>query len=185
MTRAVGAAIASVLEPGAVVVLAGDLGTGKTVLAQGIAAALGVREQVVSPTFAIAREYQGRVPVHHLDVYRLDHVQEAIDLGLDEFFEGSVTLIEWGDGVRELLPADRLEVDLTLLPPDEADDDTRIITIAPFGASWLALEPALSDALEAVVSADEPREAAPRSRAAPEHPDPLHALQDRAEDPSW
>jgi ATPase, YjeE family len=151
MTRAIGAAIASVLEPGAVVVLAGDLGTGKTVLAQGVAAALGVTERVVSPTFAIAREYQGRVPVHHLDVYRLDHVQEAIDLGLDELFEGAVTLIEWGDGVRDLLPAERLEVELDLLPPDEADDDTRVIAVTPFGAYWLSREPALTAALAAAV----------------------------------
>jgi tRNA threonylcarbamoyladenosine biosynthesis protein TsaE len=149
MTRAIGAAIASVLEPGSVVVLSGDLGSGKTVLAQGIAAALGVREPVVSPTFTIAREYQGRMPVHHLDVYRLDRVQQAIDLGLDEMFEGAATLIEWGDGVRDLLPSDRIEIELALLPPDDADDDTRTITITPFGTDS-AREPMLRAALESI-----------------------------------
>ena len=150
MTRAIGAALASELEPGAVVVLAGDLGSGKTVLAQGIAGALGVTERVVSPTFAIAREYSGRVPVHHLDVYRLDHIQEAIDLGLDELFDGAVTIIERGDAVRDLLPTDRLEIDLALLPPDEADDDTRSITITPFGPHWRSRTPTLTAVLDAV-----------------------------------
>lgn len=148
MTRAIGVAIASMLEVGAVVVLIGDLGTGKTVMAQGIAGGLGVAEPVVSPTFTLAREYMGRVPVHHLDVYRLDRMQEAIDLGLDELFDGAVTLIEWGDGVRELLPTDRLEIELELLPPDEADDDIRAITITLCGAEWLAREPALAQAIE-------------------------------------
>jgi len=148
MTRAIGAAIASMLETGAVVVLIGDLGAGKTVMAQGIAGGLGVTEPVVSPTFTLAREYMGRVPVHHLDVYRLDRMQEAIDLGLDELFDGAVTMIEWGDGVRELLPTERLEVELELLPPNEADDDTRSITITPFGPTWLAREPALAQELD-------------------------------------
>ena len=148
MTRAIGVAIASMVELGTVVVLIGDLGTGKTVMAQGIAGGLGVVEPVVSPTFTLAREYRGRVPVHHLDVYRLDRMQEAIDLGLDELFDGAVTLIEWGDGVRDLLPTDRLEIELELFPPDEADDDTRAITITPYGAEWLAREPALAQELE-------------------------------------
>ena len=128
-TRAIGAAIASVLHAGDVVVLTGDLGTGKTVVAQGIAAALGVEEPVVSPTFTLLREYEGRLPLRHLDVYRLDHVQEAIDLGLEEILDDGVVLIEWGEGVRELLPADRVELTLALLPPDEADDDTRRIVV--------------------------------------------------------
>lgn len=135
-TRALGAAIASVLRAGDVVVLTGDLGTGKTVLAQGIAAGLGVDEPVVSPTFTLLREYAGVLPVRHLDVYRLDHVQEAIDLGLEELLDDGVVLVEWGEGVRELLPPDRLEVTLALLPPDVADDDTRHVTVVPTGTGW-------------------------------------------------
>ncbi len=150
MTRALGAALATELGPGAVVLLSGDLGSGKTVFAQGVAAGLGVTERVVSPTFAIAREYAGRLPVHHLDVYRLDHAQEAIDLGLDELFEDAVTLIEWGDGVRDLLPADRLEVELALEPADSATEDTRQITITSFGEEWSAHASALADALRTV-----------------------------------
>jgi len=147
-TRAIGAAIASVAEAGDVVVLTGDLGTGKTVLAQGIAAALGVDEPVVSPTFTLMREYEGRLPVRHLDVYRLDHVQEAIDLGLEELLDDGVVLVEWGEGVREVLPAERLEVALSLLPPDAADDDTRRIDIAIVGAGWAARRDALVAAFD-------------------------------------
>ena len=150
MTRALGGALAGGLQPGDVIVLSGDLGTGKTVFAQGVAAGLGVTERVVSPTFAIAREYAGRLPLHHLDVYRLEHVQEAIDLGLDELFEDAVTLIEWGDGVRDLLPADRLEVELALAPAHAATEDTRHITITPFGADWSARASALAGAVRAV-----------------------------------
>ncbi len=135
MTRALGARLGAELVTDDVIVLIGDLGSGKTVLAQGIARGLDIHAPVVSPTFTIAQEYDGRLHLNHLDVYRLDRVQEAIDLGLDELFEGSVTLVEWGDGVRDLLPVDRLEITLELLPPDEADDDVRRITFVPFG-TW-------------------------------------------------
>ena len=174
VTRSVGACISAVLVPSDVIVLVGDLGTGKTVVAQGIARGLGVEGPVVSPTFTIAQEYEGRLRVNHLDVYRLDRVQEAIDLGLDELFEGTVTLIEWGDGVRSLLPADRLEVELALLPPDAADDDTRTITLTLLGPTWLAREPALAHALRTVVdsdAADLTRGGAERSRPGREHGD--------------
>ena len=153
-TRAAGAAIASALGPGDVVVLTGDLGTGKTVVAQGIAAALGVAEPVVSPTFTLLREYTGRLPVRHLDVYRLHHVQEAIDLGLEELPDDGVVIVEWGEGVRELLPTDRLVVTLAMLGPDEADDDTRRITVATVGAGWRTRIEGLASALARVTEAD-------------------------------
>jgi len=149
-TRAVGAAVASVLRAGDVVMLTGDLGTGKTVVAQGVAAALGVDEPVVSPTFTLVREYRGRLPVRHLDVYRLDHVQEAIDLGLEELLDDGVVLVEWGEGVRDVLPAARLELTLALLPPDEADDDTRRLTFTTVGPEWTSRRDALVAALRDV-----------------------------------
>jgi len=152
-TRAIGAALGAQLRAGDVVVLTGDLGTGKTVVAQGIAAALGVTERVVSPTFALVREYDGRLPFHHLDVYRLDHVQEAIDLGLEELLDDGVVAIEWGEGVRELLPLDRVEVTLALLPPEDAGDDTRRIVVATVGAGWAAREADVHAALGAVAGA--------------------------------
>jgi tRNA threonylcarbamoyladenosine biosynthesis protein TsaE len=147
-TRALGARLASVLRPGDVVVLTGDLGAGKTVLAKGIAAGLGVSEPVVSPTFTIVREYEGDIPLQHLDVYRLDHLQEVIDLGLDELLDGhAVTIVEWGEAVSALLPADRLELSLMLLPPEEADDDTRVVEVHGVGPAWAARSHALETAV--------------------------------------
>jgi tRNA threonylcarbamoyladenosine biosynthesis protein TsaE len=144
-TRALGARLAAVLRPGDVVVLSGDLGAGKTVLAKGIADGLGVTEPVVSPTFTIVREYEGDVPLLHLDVYRLDHLQEVIDLGLDELLDGhAVTVVEWGEAVSALLPSDRLEVLLMLLPPEEADDETRVVELRGVGPSWAARARALA-----------------------------------------
>jgi tRNA threonylcarbamoyladenosine biosynthesis protein TsaE len=155
-TRAVGAAIATCLETGDVVVLSGDLGSGKTTLAQGIAAALGITEPVVSPTFAIVREYEGRVPVAHVDVYRLDRVQELHDLGLEEIFDGSrVVLVEWGDLVAPVLPGDRIVV--RLRSGDDDEDDARVIEVTAEGSlRSAALEAQLASALEAVteVAAD-------------------------------
>jgi tRNA threonylcarbamoyladenosine biosynthesis protein TsaE len=146
-TRALGARLAAVLRPGDVVVLTGDLGAGKTVLAKGIAAGLGVSEPVVSPTFTIVREYEGDIPLQHLDVYRLDHFQEVIDLGLDELLDGhAVTVVEWGEAVSALLPVDRLEVSLLLLPPEEADDDTRVVELHGVGPTWAARSRALAAA---------------------------------------
>jgi tRNA threonylcarbamoyladenosine biosynthesis protein TsaE len=143
-THALGVRLAALLRPGDVVVLTGDLGAGKTVLAKGIAAGLGVSEPVVSPTFTIVREYEGDIPLQHLDVYRLDHFQEVIDLGLDELLDGhAVTIVEWGEAVSALLPVDRLEISLLLLPPEEADDDTRVVELHGVGPAWVARSRAL------------------------------------------
>jgi tRNA threonylcarbamoyladenosine biosynthesis protein TsaE len=145
-TFAIGSRLAGVLQAGDVIVLTGELGAGKTVLAKGIAAGLGVTEPVVSPTFTIVREYEGDLPLQHLDVYRLDHLQEVIDLGLDEMLDGrAVTVVEWGEAVGALLPGDRLEVVLTVLPPEESDDDTRIVELHAAGPSWEARAAALAD----------------------------------------
>ena len=132
-TRALGAALGGALRPGDVVVLGGDLGAGKTTLAQGIAAALGVKEPVTSPTFTIVQEYDGTVPVAHVDVYRLESVGELFDLGFEEVLDDSrVTLVEWGDLVAPALPTERLAVRLEL----GATDDERIVTFVPHGARW-------------------------------------------------
>jgi tRNA threonylcarbamoyladenosine biosynthesis protein TsaE len=148
-TLALGVRLARLLGCGDVVVLSGDLGAGKTVLAKGIAAGLGVTEPVVSPTFTIVREYEGDVPLQHLDVYRLDHFQEVIDLGLDELLDGhAVTVVEWGEAVSALLPQDRLEVVLMVPPPEEADDDTRVIELHGSGPSWAARDAALASLIE-------------------------------------
>jgi tRNA threonylcarbamoyladenosine biosynthesis protein TsaE len=116
-TRAFGERLGRLLEPGDVVCLSGDLGAGKTTLAQGIAAGLGVEEPVSSPTFALVQEYAGRAPVFHLDVYRLASLDELIDLGFPELWHaGGVILIEWPEQIAPALPPDRLEIHLTSLP---------------------------------------------------------------------
>lgn len=98
--RAFGAELARELDAGDLVVLSGELGAGKTTLTQGIAAGLGVRERVTSPTFVIAHVHRdGRVPLVHVDAYRLGSVAEVDDLDLD--LESSVTVVEWGEGLVE------------------------------------------------------------------------------------
>ena len=117
-TFSLAARVGTILRAGDVVALAGDLGMGKTVFAKGIACALGVDDVVVSPTFTLVREYEGRVPLVHVDVYRLDHLQELHDVGFDELLGGrAVTVVEWGDRVSALLPVERLDV---LLTPGDA-----------------------------------------------------------------
>ena len=135
-TRALARALAEVLEPGDVVLLCGTLGVGKTEFAKGVAEGLGVKETVVSPTFTLTREYEGRLPLLHVDVYRLDHAHEFLDLGLEHDVDAdeAVTVIEWGDVAEALVPSDHLLVRIGTDP--DASPETRIIEYEPVGASW-------------------------------------------------
>ena len=137
-TRAVGAAIAPLLRIHDVMVLTGELGAGKTTLVRGIASGLGASEHVASPTFTLVREYvTGRIPIAHVDVFRLDRVQDVVDLALDELEDGAcVLIVEWGDAVDELLPDDRLRVELTTEDP-AGGSDVRRVAITALGPSWL------------------------------------------------
>ncbi len=140
-TRAVGEALAAFLRPRDAIALTGELGAGKTTFVQGAARGLGVEDQIVSPTFTLIREYRGRLDVAHVDVYRLDRVQDVVDLGLDELGEGeSVLFVEWGDAVEALLPPDHLVVELT-------GDETRRIIMTAEGKTWLERWPSLAEAL--------------------------------------
>jgi tRNA threonylcarbamoyladenosine biosynthesis protein TsaE len=143
-TRAVAAALGRLLEPGDVVSLVGDLGAGKTAFAQGLAAGLGVDGPVTSPTFTIVQEYEGRIPVAHVDVYRLDAVQDLYDLGFDELIDdGRVTIVEWGDLIAQALPADRLVV---RIEPGTADTE-RVLDLSFHGARWLGRQVVIEQAL--------------------------------------
>lgn len=143
-TRHLAAAVATVLAPGDVVVLAGGLGSGKTTFVQGLAGGLDVDDTVVSPTFTLARAYDGRLRLVHVDVYRLESVHELYDLGLDELADGAVLAVEWGDVVREYLGPDHLEVRLTA----GATPEDRQVTLTPRGA-WFTRHDALAALLAA------------------------------------
>lgn len=158
-TREVGRALASMLEPRDTLVLTGDLGAGKTTLVQGIGRGLGVDDHVASPTFTLVREYTGRLDIAHVDVYRLERVQDVLDLALDELGgPDRVLLIEWGDAVSDLLPDDRLRVELTT---ERADRETRRIVITPQGRSWAARWERLEQVLEPFLRHRAMDEAAP------------------------
>jgi len=113
-TRTLGLEIADALEPGDVVALIGDLGTGKTALTKYIAEGLGIKEEISSPTFTIIKEYKsGRLPLYHFDVYRLGSGEELLDTGAEELIDGDgACVIEWADTVADVLPADSLVVSL-------------------------------------------------------------------------
>src|SRR5262245_9375623 len=136
-TRALGNALAPLLRLHDVVLLTGELGAGKTTLVQGVARGLGAQEHVTSPTFTLVREYvSGRIPIAHVDVYRLDRVQEVVDLALDELEDGEcVLIVEWGDAVEELLPEDRLVVEMRTTDPT-GQEETRAISVHAEGPAW-------------------------------------------------
>jgi tRNA threonylcarbamoyladenosine biosynthesis protein TsaE len=144
-TQTVAASIGGVLRSGDVLVLAGDLGAGKTTFTQGLAVSLGVTTAVTSPTFTLVHEYAGRVPIVHIDVYRLEHLQEVHDLGFDELVGGdAIAIIEWGDILGPLLPPDRLQVTLEYAPDDE---NARFVSLASHGLSWVRRAETLTSAL--------------------------------------
>jgi tRNA threonylcarbamoyladenosine biosynthesis protein TsaE len=143
-TRAIGAAVAGLLDPGDVVGLAGDLGAGKTRLVQGAADALGVDGPVLSPTFMLVREYDGDPPIHHVDAYRLSGPLELEDLGLEDVLSAdAVVFVEWADRVVAALPESWLELVLHI-----RDDDDREIEVHPHGAAWAARGGRLAAALD-------------------------------------
>lgn len=108
----VGKRLGLVAKPGDVLCLAGDLGVGKTVFTQGFAAGLGIEEHINSPTFTIIQEYrEGRLPMYHFDVYRIGSVTEMDEIGYEEyFFSDGVCLVEWGNIIEELFPANTIYI---------------------------------------------------------------------------
>jgi tRNA threonylcarbamoyladenosine biosynthesis protein TsaE len=129
-TRALGRRLASLLRAGDVVLLAGDLGAGKTVFASGIAEGLGVADPVVSPSFILARRYEGLLGLVHADLYRLGSSAEVDDLDLIESAADGVLVVEWGEAAAGCFPEDRL---LVRLEADETGE--RTVTLVPRG-SW-------------------------------------------------
>jgi tRNA threonylcarbamoyladenosine biosynthesis protein TsaE len=136
-TRRLGHLLADLLPPGTVVALSGTLGAGKTRLVQAIAVALGVAsDRVVSPTFTLCHEYAGRLPLYHLDLYRIADADELQELGLEEYFEsGGITFVEWADRFPQQLPADRIEIQIELL--DETSRRFWMGTTSPDDETWI------------------------------------------------
>jgi tRNA threonylcarbamoyladenosine biosynthesis protein TsaE len=143
-TKAIGAALAGLLQPGDVVGLTGDLGAGKTRFVQGAAGALEVEDPVVSPTFMLVRSYEGRFPVQHVDAYRLSGAAELEDLGIEEVLPpDAVAFVEWADQVAAALPPGWLE-----LVFHTREDELREIQVLAHGAGWTDRLPRLRSALD-------------------------------------
>ena len=149
-TRILGACLAPTLVLGDVISLSGDLGAGKTVFVQGLATALGVEEPVTSPTFTIVHEYEGRYPVTHMDVYRLDSFQEVLDLGFEELLDPSaILLVEWGEAVTPLFPPSYLEVEIT----QAEGPDRRSFVFRPRAPEWIGKLETMRTTAEALLDA--------------------------------
>ena len=132
-TRNIGREMGRRIHAGSVIALCGDLGTGKTVFAQGVAEGLKVESSVTSPTFIIINEHAGKYPFYHIDTYRLRSSEDMRDLGYEEYFYGDgVTVIEWAQKIEDLLPEEYLRVELEVL--GESD---RKITLIPFGEKYV------------------------------------------------
>jgi len=140
-TRAVAARVALLLQPGDVLLLEGDLGTGKTTFTQGLASALGVAEAVTSPTFTLMNIHPtgAGFDLVHVDAYRMDRLSEVVALALPELLDdGAVVVVEWGERAAAALPGDHLRI-LFELGPGESD---RKVTLDPVGERWLEAVPA-------------------------------------------
>lgn len=140
-THALGVRLGRLLRPGDAVLLSGELGTGKTVLTQGIAEGLDVQEPVKSPSFVLLHQYEGRTTVYHADLYRLESPEEVADLGLDEVAAEGVLVVEWAERGGGVLPPDHLWVRL-----EYGDDDRRRITLAARGPRYEDLLDRLAEA---------------------------------------
>jgi len=131
-TKAFGERLAKLVAPGDVITLEGDLGAGKTTFTKGFAKGLGVQRNVNSPTFTLIKEYEGKYPLYHMDVYRLD---EDEDLGFEEYFQSDgVTVVEWASRIAEQLPQERLDIEIKRI-----GEESRAIRCTPHGKRYEAL----------------------------------------------
>jgi tRNA threonylcarbamoyladenosine biosynthesis protein TsaE len=134
-TQKLGRRLGELALPGDVFLLSGELGAGKTCLTQGIAWGLGIDEYALSPSFVIMRELHGRLPLYHIDLYRLDRIEESMDLGLDDYFYGEgVCVVEWAEKAMSILPDRHLLIGIGYL-----SDTGRSFRIEPEGQRYLEL----------------------------------------------
>ncbi len=131
-TRALGERLARALHAGDVVALYGELGAGKTCFVQGLARGIGARSEATSPTFIFVNEYQGRLPIYHVDLYRTEGLQEILDLGVEEYLYGDgITVVEWAEKIEHLLPAGTIRVTILGL-----GDEPREIRLEGISEGW-------------------------------------------------
>ncbi len=134
-TQRLGVRIGELALPGDILLLTGALGTGKTCLTQGIAWGLGIREYALSPSFVIVRELHGRLPLYHIDLYRLDQIEEIEELGLDDYLYGKgVCVVEWAEKGLSVLPAEHLLIQINFL-----SDSERSFQFKPKGKRYLKI----------------------------------------------
>lgn len=108
-----GEKLGNVLKSGDIISLSGDLGTGKTAFANGIAKSLGITAYITSPTFTIVNEYEGKLPLYHFDVYRISEPDDMFDIGFEEYINGEgITIVEWGEQIKEILPEEIINVNI-------------------------------------------------------------------------
>ena len=133
-TQTIAENLAAYLKSQDVILLDGDLGAGKTTFTKGLAKGLGIKRNVKSPTFTLIREYnEGRLPLYHMDVYRLEETGGA-ELGLEEYFNGDgVSVVEWSEFIAEDLPKDYLKINIQ---KDDNDDDKRTLIFDPHGVRY-------------------------------------------------
>ena len=142
-TQKLGVSIGKLAEPGDIFLLVGELGAGKTCLTQGIAWGLNIQEYTLSPSFVIMRELHGRLPLYHMDFYRLDNIAEISDLGLDDYLYGKgVCVIEWANKGLAMLPEDHL-----LIKIDYLSDNERNFAIEPKGERYVRMLAQLRDSV--------------------------------------
>jgi tRNA threonylcarbamoyladenosine biosynthesis protein TsaE len=131
-TQEIGRRLGKLAQPGDVILLVGKLGAGKTCLAQGIAWGLGINDYAVSPSFVLVRELYGRLPLYHMDFYRLDNIEEIAELGLDEYFYGrGVSVVEWAEKALSLLPPEHLLIEM-----EYVDESERRLRLKPAGKRY-------------------------------------------------
>ena len=134
-TQRFGVCIGELALPGDTFLLVGGLGTGKTCLTQGIAWGLNIKEYALSPSFVVVRELYGRLPLYHIDLYRLDHIEEIVELGLDDYLYGNgVCVVEWAERGLSVLPIEHLMIRISYL-----SDTERSFQLKPSGKRYLEI----------------------------------------------